>query len=129
MLELRGVEILKYEPGEKPGYQKVCGIKTRGEIAREVVASLSADPGWKERLEHLDYLNGSSYLDREGSLPTQFWGIVVFPVVGGSEGHYIHAGVLDREWKYHEIMLGKTFDGMEEAEFVASGIRKVLGEW
>ncbi len=123
---LRTVEVLKYEAGEKPGYVKVCGIKSREQIAREVTQSLQEDEAWKERLGGLDYLSGSHHLDREGSLPTSYWGVVVFPVVGGSEGHYIHAGILDREFKYHEIMLGKTFNGMEEAEHMAHGIREIL---
>lgn len=68
--------------------------------------------------------------DRKDQEPidyTQVWRWVVFPVTGGSEGHYVHVGWLDKaEHRLHTIILGKTFMGMDGAWELCKAIAKIL---
>lgn len=52
---------------------------------------------------------------------------VVFPVTGGSEGHYVHVGVVGRDGKFHDLLLGKTFAGWDAAWAFARRVADLLG--
>jgi len=52
---------------------------------------------------------------------------VVCPVVGGSEGDYVHVGVVGRDGKFHDLLLGKTFAGRDAAWAFARRVADLLG--
>jgi len=127
------IETQVWEPDEdRPGYLKLIRSKTVGEVFAEITATLDRDewgyvttPGWDE------YFNISGDADR----PFPQGRLVVFPVTGGSEGHYIHVEVLDtideKGWvpeRNHELVyLGKTFQGWDAAWTAAKDLAARLG--
>jgi len=58
------------------------------------------------------------------------WRIAVFAVTGSSEGHYVHVGVFSARENgpgYRNLMLAKTFRGMDHALEIAAAITKFMG--
>lgn len=53
--------------------------------------------------------------------------IACYAVTGGSEGHYIHVDLIDREDKRTLVFLGKTFLGMQHAQNIAARCAELLG--
>jgi hypothetical protein len=51
---------------------------------------------------------------------------VVFPVMGSSEGDYVHVGVVDHDGKFHDLLLGKTFSGRDAAWAFARRVADLL---
>ncbi len=61
------------------------------------------------------------------SLPwPEYRRIAVFPVTGGSEGHYIHVIVLDVKNGYTSIGLAKTFRGWDHACRISAAAARLL---
>lgn len=58
--------------------------------------------------------------------PTRYWGIAVYAVTGGSEGHYIHVDIIT-EGKTTPLFLGKTFMGIDFALELSNALTKILG--
>ncbi len=53
--------------------------------------------------------------------------IACYAVTGGSEGHYIHVDLIDREGRRTLTFLGKTFQGMAHAQAIANRCAELLG--
>jgi len=52
--------------------------------------------------------------------------IAVFPITGGSEGHYIHVEAIARDGSRQLLYLGKTFKGMDHAWQIARKLGDLL---
>lgn len=120
------IEIDVWEPNpEKPGYLRFVRKKTVQEVYDELKARLEA-----EKLVPDEYFNISSeyrYSDekpKETPMPTDYWRIISFAVKGGSEGYYIHVGLILGGKKYQDLFLGKTLqegeDGLNYATQIAN---------
>lgn len=97
-----------YEPHpDQPGYRRRARVKTVHEVCDELVTELGNYPAGGEEGLHVYPTVGADTLWPEGQ-------IAVFPVTGGSEGHYTHVEVLAGEQR-HLLMLAKTFDGFDAA--------------
>lgn len=72
---------------------------------------------------------------RDYEWPTNVRWIAVYPVTGGSEGHYVHVDVirdiqdtaLGSVRTTEIIFTAKTFRGLEHAQKIATAIQKLLG--
>lgn len=92
-----------------------------GAVHADLLASLlneSTFPGYFVAPGCDEYLSiGTGY-----DVPWPDGRIFVAPVVGGSEGHYVHVLVDGKT-----VLLGKTFDGWEAAWAFARRLAEVLG--
>ena len=61
------------------------------------------------------------------SLPwPEYRRIAVFPVTGGSEGHYVHIGVIHMDGTFTCLGLCKTFRGWDHACRIAAAVGRLL---
>jgi hypothetical protein len=108
----------------RPGYLVRERIKTVNEVASELLAVLGYDtqgstPGCD------DYFGVCAHL--LGERPWPGGRIVVYPVTGSNEGHYIHVAVATRQGEHQLLMLGKTFDGWDACWAFAKRVATILG--
>lgn len=59
--------------------------------------------------------------------PDNIHWIACYAVTGGSEGHYIHIDLIDRDGNRTLTFLGKTFQGMQHARCIADRCADELG--
>lgn len=112
------VEVWEPHP-EKPGYFRFVRMKTAKEVFIELKARLEADG-----LIPDEYFSVRVGLDGEIPIPKDWWRVVCYALKGSSEGHYIHIGIIRSEGQYHDLFLGKTFQGLEYALKVAGACTK-----
>lgn len=105
---------------ERPGLLKHVRTKTVDEVFAELRAKVGElGPG------HNDYFSVAALVPAHQPWPSGR--TVVFPVAGGSEGHYVHVEVIDQTRTSHLLMLAKTFDGFEAAWAFAQRVAAHLG--
>lgn len=109
---------------EHPGYVQVTRRKTVDEVYDELVAALGGfDPyGCIEGCDEYFTISPSV----RAMAPWPQGRTVVFPVTGGSEGHYVHVEVLNNG-EHRLLILGKTFDGWDAAWAFAQKVARILG--
>lgn len=121
-------EIYKDVPGKK-GYVKHVGMKTIGEVYKQIVNKLD-----DEVFSKFDYFlcsNGQNDMP----FPYGRW-VAVYPVIGDNEGHYIHVdviGVVDFKTNDYikdrkNVYIGKTFHGFEVAAEIANSISRLFNK-
>ena len=128
------IELWKPHP-DKPGFVVVDRVKTVQEVFDELVAKLE-----EEKLidEYFTISSTIKYgrddeLNRDKPFPDYRW-IASYAVTGGNEGHYIHIDVINHvkgSTALHNtalsVFVGKTFQGMEHAQNLASRCAELLG--
>ena len=116
------IEIVIWEPvPDKPGYVRKAGMRTIGEIFKELSQRLKENNLWPD-----EYFQVTTDWDYDIPFPEFHW-ISCFAVTGGSEGHYIHIEIINDD-RRKLIYLGKTlFQGMDFAYDVARACAKHLG--
>lgn len=75
--------------------------------------------------EYFTISGGLSSDDNNRPFPQEYNWLSVFPVTGGSEGHYIHIEVINGE-KRELLFLAKTFRGMDHAWEISKQIGRLL---
>ena len=126
------VEILNWGPGDEPGFVKSLGPKQRSEVGGELLRALE-DNGHGQLLAEAEYASPYRWAERDtklpapygGPLPNRYWAAMAFAVRGGSEGHYVHAGVL-QDGLFYEVLLVKTFGGWEAANALVEALNEAL---
>lgn len=80
-------------------------------------------------LQEYDYFS----LTKDGNFPVVYkpwpidaWRIACFAVTGGSEGHYIHIDMIDKNANVKNLILGKTFMGFDHALALVTVVTKLL---
>lgn len=115
------IEPMEWEPvpGE-PGTSRVRRWKTVDEVFTELRAKLPE--GFVD-----EYFSVSHDHRGEREWPHPMRRLVVFPVTGGSEGHYIHVEAHMQDGTRLCLMLLKTFEGWEGAWSKAKLMAELLG--
>jgi len=73
------------------------------------------------------YMQPGSQQYRQHSLPwPAYRRIAAFPITGGSEGHYVHLGILDADNRFTCIGLAKTFQGWDHACWISATAARLL---
>lgn len=125
------------EPDEK-GLVRIAGYRPVHEVLAEVNARIKADgiefdeTDFSSMLRYSESAIGDPAPHPRGA---ETWPAVrrlfVFPVTGGSEGHYVHiAGIAEdppAERKHVTIALCKTFQGWDHAVRIAEAAGRHLG--
>jgi hypothetical protein len=120
MREDNPIEVMEWEPVPgKPGTSQVKRWKTVDEVFKAIEARLPE--GFVD-----EYFSVSHDSRGEVVWPNPYRRIVVFPVTGGSEGHYVHVEVLDMVGGRQCVMLLKTFEGWDSAWEKAKFIGQLL---
>ncbi|MEA1050511.1 hypothetical protein U5801_11915 [Lamprobacter modestohalophilus] len=123
------LELYKPHP-EKPGYLAFDRCATVEEVKAQCDEALNK----AGLLEELDYFSIAS-LDARGDKPwpRARW-VACFPVVGGSEGHYIHVEAIalmgdpgqTQTGERQLVLIGKTFLGLEHALAVSGTLTRAF---
>ena len=104
------------------GTRQIQRCKTYREVFEECEAQFSR--------EEIDESFSVAYeLRGEGAtwpLPRDIYRLVVFPVTGWSEGHYVHVEIIDRARVASCVMLAKTFQGWDAAWAFAKKLGAIL---
>ena len=119
--EIDLIEIDLWEPvPDKPGFVREVGRRSVKDVFKDLCEYLQcADV----QFDDLDYFQmGFEWRSQDGK--DQPWPdyhrILCFPVQGGSEGYYVHVGVV-YDGQYQDIILGKTlFEGREGFDRIAA---------
>ena len=77
-------------------------------------------------LDEFDYFQASC-LGPE-NWPVLYRRIVAFAIPGGSEGHYIHLDIYTMDGSVENLVLGKTFMGMDHALELSNCLSRIL-DW
>ena len=77
-------------------------------------------------LEEYDYFQASKW--ERKTWPVLYRHIFVFAVPGGSEGHYVHVEVQHMNNTMENLVLGKTFMGLDHALELSNCISRIL-DW
>lgn len=114
-----------WEPdADRPGFLRRVRTKTIAEVFDELRAALPLDEyGCMDGCN--EYL--SVPLTTASTQPWPEGRIAVFPVTGGNEGHYTHVEVIHHTHGSTLVILGKTFDGWDNAWDFAKRVARVLG--
>lgn len=112
---------------ERPGHLKPARRKTVEEVHAEVTALVS-----RAEEDGITVIDGADdYFDiYPGVPPAREWPegrITVFPVTGGSEGHYVHVEVQSGHGQSELMILGKGFEGPGAAWALARRLAGILG--
>jgi len=128
-VEDKGPIIIERFRKKPDGYLASLGCESVESVYRQIEERLR-DAGMIDEYFSLDY-----DVKRRPNEPwpaSALW-VVAFPVVGGSEGHYIHVEALwspdgpsDLYGKRRLLMLGKTFQGWDHAWKMAMFIAQLL---
>jgi hypothetical protein len=93
-----------YEPDpENPRYLNFVRMATVGELYDFCRAALDK----AAILEKFEYFDLMLEVDRDDPLPENLWRLVVFPVTGGSEGHYLHIDAFELGSGHKDLIIGK----------------------
>lgn len=114
------VETQIWIPEADTGYSRLDSTKTVNEVFAEIRAIVGENPAGCD-----EYFNVS--MAGRGDAPWPDGRIIVFPVTGGSEGHYVHVEVQDVTGESQLLLLGKTFDGWDAAWAFAKRLARILG--
>ena len=117
------VETDIYGPSEKEGYVKVVGTKSLRDVLNEITQML---PLYGTSVDDMDYFDLCTRRIGDMPFPQTYFRLICFAVTGGSEGHYIHVGVVQKDEKYQDLFLGKTFLGYGKACEIAQIIGLIL---
>lgn len=115
-------QLWERNPDSPEGYMRVAYTKTIGEVLDEIRAIVGEYPEGGE-----EYFSVTTQRTLETPWPDGQ--IIVYPVTGGSEGHYIHVSVIDanKGWADHQLVLtGKTFGGFDAAWAFAKRLAEML---
>lgn len=131
---MREVEVCEWGAGAEAGTSRVTQARTIREVTADAVRALEEN-GHADLVERMDYVSCAGAEHAAGGdgarVPFPFWRLVVFPVTGGSEGYYVHAGVIvqGERWNerctYQDLMLAKSFD-QDDAWTFARALGEVL---
>lgn len=120
------IEIEVYRPVKgKPGYSELDYRRPVKEVIAELNRKLRAeDP---ELFDESSFSDMTSWDSPNGPWPAWRW-IAVFPVTGGSEGHYIHIETIGRDDARTSTMIAlcKTFRGWDHACRIAAAAGRLL---
>lgn|GEM_PF-1447087 len=117
------VETDIYGPSEREGFVKVVATKSLTDVLTEIVQLL---PLYGISMDDLDYFDVCASNRGNMPFPRLYFRLICFPVTGGSEGHYIHVGVVKQDQTYEDLFLGKTFLGYGKACEIAQIIGLIL---
>jgi hypothetical protein len=124
--------VIRKSDGAKAGYRRTRG-RTFREISHVVHAAIKdlIDEGFS----FFDSNSGGHTLDSEW--PEDVRWVAIYPVTGGSEGHYIHVDLVREvkvEGKYYPVrqtdncvFLGKTFLGLAHAQKMCAKLQELFG--
>jgi hypothetical protein len=127
---IQPIELYEYAPSPlRPDYKEVAGGRFLKDVLSELRQRLDADVTLA--MDRLEYF-GLDAVNAMATWPRHTRRIVCFAATGGSEGHYVHVGILyldfgDSEPKYQHLFLGKTFHGLEHAQRIANACAVHLG--
>ena len=116
--------LVRLSDGESTGFTVRTGGRKLLAIAKEVFEGVQF---MVDEYFHLVTHKAENTMDPNAEWPDDVHCIAVFPVTGGSEGHYIHVELLRAGDKRTLFMLGKTFQGMGHAKAMCSQIIDLLG--
>lgn len=68
----------------------------------------------------------TKYEKPNATWPTEYKWIAVYPVTGGSEGHYVHVDIINNDGGREMVFLAKTFQGMGHAQKIANTLQELL---
>jgi hypothetical protein len=121
--------------GEKPIDRKKKRLYCQKHEACPVLDKNGSGGEFRELID--EYFSGPTFYWENFTIPFDYRRICVFPVTGGSEGHYVHVGILTPnhneasahggEPLYREFALLKTFYGWDYAVMLSGRIAKLLG--
>lgn len=111
---------------DKPGYLQLERTRTIGEVYRDIRAAFGEYPEGAE--EYLSVIYDFGAPDRGTGEPWPEGRIAVYPVTGGSEGHYVHVDVIpsSASGKRIPVLLAKTFAGWDAAWYFARNLAERL---
>ena len=125
------IEVYRPVPG-KPGYQEL----DRRRLVHDVLTELNTKLGLEGvEIDEYGFTNMTKWDDpawkasgyRDFALPwPAYRRIAVFPVTGGSEGHYVHVSVLVDGDRHQTIGLAKTFLGWDHACRISAATARLL---
>lgn len=112
------IDVMAPDP-DRPGYLRLVRRKTIREVFDEIRAITGDNPTG-------EYFGITSVVDdRIAAGEWPHGRIAVFAVTGRSEGHYIHADVID-DRRYIPVLTAKTFDGWDAAWALAKQLARIL---
>lgn len=126
------IEIEVWKPcPDKPGTVILDYRRVIHDVLEELNAKLTLEGvepdeyGFSNMTKYDDPAYTSSY--RDYSLRWPAGRLAVFPVTGGSEGHYIHITVIDKDTQVSTtIGLAKTFQGWDHACRISATAARLL---
>lgn len=138
------IEIEVYEPvPDKPGYSRLHHRRSIGEVIAELNAKLDAegmrpdeygfDVSYYSLVDQLG-VSAVGAVDARRAAEKLAWPagrIALYPVTGGSEGHYVHLDVIPRQDTREgkpavSIALAKTFGGWDQAVAIVGAAGRLL---
>jgi len=111
--------IIRLSDGESTGYCK----RTRGRRIGDVVQD--AYNIIRDMVD--EYCHLACGVDADAEWPEDVHWVAVYPVTGGSEGHYVHVDLVNNDGHRTMIMLGKTFQGMDHAMALCAKLIAAFG--
>jgi hypothetical protein len=133
------VKALSLERCDKCGWERKIKSHPRRVYCEIHEACPNADKGGGGEFHELidEYFSGPSLPREDFAIPHDWKRVVVFPVTGGSEGHYVHVGYLVPDHRpgalaygppvFREFALLKTFRGWDYAVMLAGRIAQMMG--